>query len=329
MAGKLLEVKDLSTEFRTERGTVKAVDHVSFHVDQGEIVGIVGESGCGKSVTAMSVMNLIPSPPGEITSGEILFEGKDLRGLKKEEISKIVGCDITMVFQDPLTSLNPLLTCGSQIAESLRIHKNMKKKEAFAEAVELLTLVGIPSPEKRAKEYPYQLSGGMRQRVMIAIALACSPKLLIADEPTTALDVTIQAQILELLKKLQKELSMAVIFITHDMGIIADIAHRVIVMYAGHVVEEAPVKEFFHDPKHPYTKSLLKAVPRIDMEHKKLFMIKGSVPDLTKPVKGCLFAGRCPMAEERCFKEQPKLKDIGGRKTACLAYGERVVEKDG
>lgn len=301
------------------------MDEVSFHVNEGEILGIVGESGCGKSVTSMSVMRLIPEQAGGVTGGEILFDGKDILSMDKKEFSKIEGKDLTMIFQEPLSSLNPLLTCGYQIVESIRYHEKIGKKEAWEKAEQLLEMVGIPLPEKRVKEYPHQLSGGMRQRVMIAMAIACNPKLLIADEPTTALDVTIQAQILDILKKLQRERNMAVMFITHDMGVIADISDRVIVMYAGNVVEEAPVRQFFRNPLHPYTKGLLKAIPRPDTKKERLYMIEGTVPGAEEQykMKGCKFCDRCEYALPRCREERPGMKDMGdGQKTACWLYAK-------
>lgn len=323
MPKEILRVKNLVTEFWGDDHPTRAVDKVSFHVNEGEILGIVGESGCGKSVTSMSVMRLIPEQAGGVTEGEILFDGKNILSMNKKEFSKIVGKELTMIFQEPLSSLNPLLTCGYQIVESLRFHEKTGKKEAWAKAQQLLEMVGIPLPEKRVREYPHQLSGGMRQRVMIAMAIACSPKLLIADEPTTALDVTIQAQILDILKRLQRERNMAVMFITHDMGVIADISDRVLVMYAGNVVEEAPVKQFFKNPLHPYTKGLLKAIPRPDTKNKRLYMIKGTVPGPEEQytMTGCKFCDRCEDALPRCRKERPEMKDMGGgQKTACWLY---------
>lgn len=325
MSKEILRVNNLVTEFWGEDHPTKAVDEVSFHVNEGEVLGIVGESGCGKSVTSMSVMRLIPEQAGGVTGGEILFDGKDILSMGKKEFSKIVGKDLTMIFQEPLSSLNPLLTCGYQIVESIRYHEKIGKKEAWAKAEQLLEMVGIPLPEIRVKEYPHQLSGGMRQRVMIAMAIACNPKLLIADEPTTALDVTIQAQILDILKKLQRERNMAVMFITHDMGVIADISDRVIVMYAGNVVEEAPVRQFFRNPLHPYTKGLLKAIPRPDTKKERLYMIEGTVPGPEEQykMKGCKFCDRCEYALPRCREERPGMKDMGdGQKTACWLYAK-------
>ena len=325
MAKEILRVENLVTEFWGEDHPTKAVDGVSFHVNEGEILGIVGESGCGKSVTSMSVMRLIPEQAGGVTSGTIKFDGRDTLSMEKKEFSKIEGKDLTMIFQEPLSSLNPLLTCGYQIVETLRYHEKISKKEAWAKAEELLEMVGIPMPAKRAREYPHQLSGGMRQRVMIAMAIACNPKLLIADEPTTALDVTIQAQILDILKRLRQERNMAVMFITHDMGVIADVSDRVIVMYAGNVVEEAPVTQFFKNPLHPYTKGLLKAIPRPDMKNERLYMIKGTVPGPEEQyaMKGCKFCDRCEHAFPKCREERPAMKDMGnGQKTACWLYDD-------
>lgn len=322
MGQELLRVENLTTEFYGNGYPVKAVDGVSFSVNKGEILGIVGESGCGKSVTSMSVMRLIPEQTGKV-AGTIQFDGKDILTMGKREFSAIQGKDISMIFQEPLSSLNPLQTCGYQIAETLMYHENMKKKEAMERAVKLLGTVGIPIPEKRVKEYPHQLSGGMRQRVMIAMAIACNPKLLIADEPTTALDVTIQAQILDIIKRLRTDLSMAVMFITHDMGVIADISDRVIVMYAGRVVEEALVKQFFKNPLHPYTKGLLKAIPRPDEKKERLYMIPGTVPTPRQQLemKGCRFCDRCPQAMDRCRQEQPVMTAAGqGHKVACHLY---------
>lgn len=318
MQDDLLVVNHLTTEFFNENSILKAVDDVSFYVKKGEILGIVGESGCGKSVTAMSILCLIPETQGKVSDGEILFEGQDLLKLPKKEFQKIAGKDISMIFQEPLSSLNPLLTCGFQVSEQLMFHLQMDKKSAEKRSVELFELVGIPYPEKRVKEFPHQLSGGMRQRVMIAMAIACNPKLLIADEPTTALDVTIQAQIVQILKGLQKESGMSVIFITHDLGLIADVADRVMVMYAGNIVEIADVKDFFHEQKHPYTEGLLKALPLPHSKRKRLFVIEGTVPDLTQTIQGCIFYDRCYCRQERCKKAKPTLVDLGNnRYVAC------------
>lgn len=323
MGQKLLQVENLSTQFYGNGNPIKAVDKVSFHVDKGEILGIVGESGCGKSVTSMSIMRLIPEQAGRVCEGTIYFEGQNILTMDRKEFSKIQGKDISMVFQEPLSSLNPLQTCGWQIVEALLCHEKIKKKEAWDKAVRLLASVGISMPEKRIKEYPHQLSGGMRQRVMIAMAIACNPKLLIADEPTTALDVTIQAQILDIIKRLRNELDMAVMFITHDMGVIADISDRVLVMYAGNIVEEAPVRQFFHHPLHPYTKGLLKAIPRPDEKKNRLYMIPGTVPSPQEQsrMKGCKFYERCSHAMEICSKERPEMITLEyGQKVACHLY---------
>jgi oligopeptide transport system ATP-binding protein len=306
----ILEVKNLQVTFKTRAGLVKAVDDVSFNVGQGEILAIVGESGCGKSVTSLSIMGLIGNP-GKISGGQIMFEGKDLTKLNEAQLRKIRGGKIAMIFQDPMTSLNPVLTVGDQIKESLKIHMNMTGKKADERAVELLRLVGIPNPADRLKQYPHEFSGGMRQRVMIAMALSCDPKLLIADEPTTALDVTIQAQIMELLKSLQKKLGMSIILITHDLGVVAGMADRVVVMYGGKIAESAPVNKIFEQPTHAYTMGLLRSVPRMDAEKKRLVPIVGQPPDLLKPPTGCRFAPRCPYAMEICNKVMPVLEPVG------------------
>ena len=299
----LLEVENLQTHFRTPEGINRAVDGVSFHVDEGETLAIVGESGCGKSVTSMSLMRLIPEPPGKI-AGSVRFQGKDLLKLSEREMRAIRGNDISMIFQEPMTSLNPVLTVGRQIGETLRMHQGLDKQAAEARAVEMLTLVGIPEPARRVREYPHQLSGGMRQRVMIAMALACNPKLLIADEPTTALDVTIQAQILQLMLDLKRRVGAAIMLITHDLGVVAEIAERVMVMYAGRKVEEAPVAELFRSPRHPYTQGLLGAVPKLGSSltgtARRLAEIPGQVPSLKQRIEGCVFAGRCALATDLC-----------------------------
>lgn len=303
----LLEVQQLSVSFDTYAGEVKAASQVSFQVFPGEAVGIVGESGCGKSVTAHAIMRLISTPPGRYVNGSILFEGADL--LQKQEcaMEKIRGNDISMIFQDPMTSLNPVLTVGRQITESLELHQQMNKHQAYARAVEMLHLVGIPAPEERIKDYPHQFSGGMRQRVMIAMALACNPKLLIADEPTTALDVTIQAQILDLMKELQSKLNTAIILISHDLGVIAGVCSRVMVMYAGRIAEMGTVQDIFHNPQHPYTWGLLKAVPRMNGQQKqKLSVIDGQPPDLLHPPAGCPFHPRCSYAMQICTEHYPE-----------------------
>jgi peptide/nickel transport system ATP-binding protein len=308
----LLEVENLGTWFYTRQGIVKAVDGVDFAVASGETLAIVGESGCGKSMTALSLMRLIPDPPGRIVSGTIKLGGKDLLKISEEEMRKVRGNDISMIFQEPMTSLNPVMTIGKQISEALILHRDLDKKAAYKRAIEMLDLVKIPEPQQRAREYPHQLSGGMRQRAMIAMALACNPKVLIADEPTTALDVTIQAQILELIVELQREFGAAVILITHDLGVVAETARRVIVMYAGRKVEEATVGELFADPLHPYTRGLLNSIPRLDLlrgeahaDNGRLQEIPGIVPPLFALPEGCAFAPRCPRADDKCRSERP------------------------
>ncbi len=321
-SGHLLEVRGLKTHFRTDEGMVHAVDGVSLHVDAGETLGIVGESGCGKSVTASTIMRLIPIPPARIVAGEVVWRGRDLLKLTMEEMRSIRAREIAMVFQEPMTSLNPVYAVGEQIAEVVRLHDKVDRKAARARAVEMLRLVRIPDPERRVDSYPHQFSGGMRQRVMIAMALACNPKLLIADEPTTALDVTIQAQILELLGELKSRLGMAVMLITHAMGVIAETAQRVIVMYAGHVVEEAPVAELFRSPRHPYTQGLIRSIPRIDLaavSKQRLEAIRGTVPSLLEPRPGCRFAARCPHAQPECVAATPALRHVApGHTAACI-----------
>ncbi|MBA2876147.1 ABC transporter ATP-binding protein [Thermaerobacillus caldiproteolyticus] len=302
----LLKVENLQVSFKTYGGEVQAVRNVSFHVDQGEVVAIVGESGSGKSVTVQTVMGLIPIPPGKIKGGKITFSGKDITNLSKREMRKLKGSEIGMVFQDPMTSLNPTMKIGKQIAEGLIKHQKLSKAEAKQKAIELLKLVGIPNAAERYNQYPHEFSGGMRQRVVIAIALACAPKLLIADEPTTALDVTIQAQILDLMKDLQRRMNTAIILITHDLGVVAEMAQRVIVMYGGIVVETGTVFDIFERPKHPYTWGLLESIPKPDVKEKKrLIPIEGSPPDLFSPPKGCPFAPRCKYAMEICVEKMP------------------------
>jgi len=315
----LLEVKDLKTQFFTQDGVVKAVNGVSFYVEEGETLGIVGESGCGKSVTVLSVMRLIPQPPGKIVAGQVLFEGRDLLQVSDEEIRQVRGNKIAMIFQDPMTSLNPVLTIGRQIGEALELHLHMGREEARKRSAELLAMVGIPQAEARLDDYPHQFSGGMRQRAMIAMALACNPQLLIADEPTTALDVTIQAQIVDLVKRLRDEIGMAIIWITHDLGVVAGLADRMMVMYAGFAVEEAPVKEVYADPRHPYTLGLLGSLPRLDeVRREKLRSIEGLPPDLIDLPPGCPFEPRCVYAVERCRVERPELAPVGPRhRIAC------------
>ena len=312
----LLEVSDLGTWFYTRQGIVKAVDGVDFEVAAGETLAIVGESGCGKSMTALSLMRLIPDPPGRIVSGSIKLAGRDLLKISEEEMRDVRGNEISMIFQEPMTSLNPVMTIGKQISEALILHRDMDRRAAMKRAIEMLDLVRIPEPTQRAKEYPHQLSGGMRQRAMIAMALACNPKVLIADEPTTALDVTIQAQILELIVELQREFSAAVILITHDLGVVAETAHRVIVMYAGRKVEEATVGELFAKPLHPYTVGLMNSIPRLDLmrgqtdrTNERLQEIPGIVPPLFDLPPGCAFAPRCGRADDKCRSERPAYKE--------------------
>ncbi|MGD0806409.1 MAG: ABC transporter ATP-binding protein [Anaerolineales bacterium] len=314
---EVLSVTNLETKFYTDTDTINAVNGVSFHVEKGETLGVVGESGCGKSVSVLSILRLIPMPPGRIERGEAFFQGKDLLKMTPEEIRRVRGSEIGMVFQDPMTSLNPVINIENQVAEPLFIHRNMNKKQARERVVELLTHVGIPSPEKRLADYPHQFSGGMRQRVMIAMALACNPSLLIADEPTTALDVTIQAQFVELVKHLRDEFKMAIIWITHDLGVIAGIAQRVVVMYAGFIVEHAPVKELYANPQHPYTRGLLGSLPRLDENRAlRLVNIKGFPPDMCQPVRGCPFVPRCPYAFDHCRAENPLLMPIADSHTS-------------
>jgi peptide/nickel transport system ATP-binding protein len=324
MAERLLDIKGLKTHFFTEEGVVRAVDGVDLHIDKGETLGVVGESGCGKTVTALSVMKLIPMPPGKIVQGQMLYEGRDLVTLPPAQMRKVRGKEISMVFQEPMTSLNPVFTIGEQIAEAIRLHEGLGRRAAMDKTVDMLKLVHIPNPDRRVKEYPHQLSGGMRQRVMIAMALSCNPKLLIADEPTTALDVTIQAQILELLNELKAKIGMAVLLITHDMGVIAETAQRVMVMYAGKVVEEAPVKELFKEPLHPYTQGLLRSIPRIDTaatQKKRLEAIPGVVPSLLNLPQGCRFAPRCQFVKPMYTEKEPMLKEVKpGHKVACWLY---------
>jgi oligopeptide transport system ATP-binding protein len=316
---KLLEVRDLHVSFKTYNGEVKAVRGVSFDINKGETVAIVGESGCGKSVTSQTIMRLIPNPPGFIKQGEILFDGTDLAKATEKQMEKIRGQEIAMIFQDPMTSLNPTMTVGAQIIEGLVKHQKMSKAEAKQKAIEMLRLVGIPSPESRLGQYPHQFSGGMRQRAMIAIALACQPKILIADEPTTALDVTIQAQIIDLMKDLQQKTGTSIILITHDLGVVADIADRVVVMYAGVVIETGKLDEIFYNPRHPYTWGLLGSMPRLDLQSdQELLPIPGSPPDLISPPKGCPFAARCKHAMKICTEQMPERTDISStHQVAC------------
>lgn len=324
MGEKILEVKNLTTSFKTERGVMNAVQGVSFHVDKGEILGLVGESGCGKSVTSQSIMRLYDEKRLARYQGEILFDGVDLLTLPEKKMQAVRGKDIAMVFQDSLSSLNPVFTCGNQIMEALMIHQKLSKREARERAIEMLRLVGIPSPETRVDQYPHEMSGGMRQRVMIACALSCHPKLLIADEPTTALDVTIQAQIMELIVELNQKLNMGVILITHDLSVVAETCSRVAVMYLGQIVEEADVFSLFQNPQHPYTKGLLRSIPKMDgARRERLFIIEGSVPLLSQIPQGCRFCPRCPFAEEGCSKAMPELQSVSStQKVRCFRAGQ-------
>ncbi|MET3942422.1 peptide/nickel transport system ATP-binding protein [Paenibacillus sp. PvP094] len=325
----LLEVKDLKVSISTEKGTIRPVDGVSFHVLAGETLGIVGESGCGKSVTAESILRLFDED--FVTyEGEVLYEGSNLLSLSKRQMEQIRGNDLSMIFQDPMSSLNPVQTIGKQIAESLKLHQGMKGKQARKAAVDLLRMTGIPSPEKRVDEHPHEISGGMRQRVMIAMALACNPKLLIADEPTTALDVTIQAQILELISSLQSETGLGVILITHDLGVVAETCSRVAVMYLGQVVEEAAVDDLFFEPLHPYTSGLMKSIPRLDGEqHSKLHVIEGTVPGLHQIPAGCRFAPRCAFADEQCQRSAPPLRRMDDKHSVrCWYPGIATIQEE-
>lgn len=327
MAEKILEVQELTTMFRTERGIMKAVDGVSFHVNKGEILGIVGESGCGKSVTSQSILRLFDEKYTAQYQGRILFKGRDLLKIPMKEMQDIRGHEISMVFQDALSSLNPVFTVGEQIMETILIHQNVRKEEAKKRSIEMLRLVGIPAPEQRFSQYPHELSGGMRQRVMIAIALSCCPNLLIADEPTTALDVTIQAQIMELIVKLNRQMAMGVILITHDLAVVAETCSRVAVMYLGQIVEEADVEHIFDNPLHPYTRGLIQSIPQLEgVRQKRLYMIKGMVPLLSQIPEGCRFAPRCEFATDECRKCMPKLTEVGeGHRVRC----HRAVNNDG
>jgi len=320
---KLIDVNDLSTYFYTEEGVVKAVDGVSFEIYPGETLGIVGESGCGKSVTSLSIMRLIESPPGKIVSGEIMYDGKDLTEQTQRKMRKIRGNEISMIFQEPMTSLNPVYTVGDQISEAILIHNDVNKKEAREQSIDMLRKVGIPLPEQRVDEFPHQLSGGMRQRVMIAMALSCDPNLLIADEPTTALDVTIQAQILELMNDLKARFGMAIMMITHDLGVIAEVSDRVAVMYAGKIVEYTDVETLFADPKHPYTWGLMSSIPRLEKELDRLEAIPGIVPNPLDFPEGCKYHTRCPLADDKCRAEEPEIEELeAGHHVACWHYKE-------
>ncbi len=326
---KLLEVKNLITQFKVDKTKIiSAVDKVSFSIDEGETLAIVGESGSGKSVTALSVMQLVPNPPGHIEGGEIFFQGEDLLKMSPAQMREVRGNKISMIFQEPMTSLNPVYTIGEQITEAIRLHLKLSKKDAEARAVELLRKVEIPDAEKRLKTYPHQLSGGMRQRVMICMALSCSPKLLIADEPTTALDVTIQAQILDLIRNLRESEKTAVMFITHDLGVVADIAHRAVVMYAGNIMEMGSVHDMFLNPLHPYTRGLLSAIPKLSTPRgEKLYTIRGIVPDLSNLPKGCVFSTRCEECMEICHEKRPPLRQLeDGRQVRCFKVeGGKVI----
>jgi oligopeptide/dipeptide ABC transporter ATP-binding protein len=319
MGDALLEIRNLVTEFRTEQGTIRAVDGVSFEIPRSQTLGVVGESGCGKSVTALSVMRLIASPPGKIAGGEIRYGGKNLLELPDEEMRGIRGNRIAMIFQEPMTSLNPVFTVGDQVAEAVRLHQKKSKADALQVAIEMFDKVGIPSPGERVHQYPHQLSGGMRQRVMIAMALACKPDLLIADEPTTALDVTIQAQILELLHSLQRDLGMSILLITHDLGVVAETCDEVVVMYAGRVVERAATEHLFAGPRHHYTAGLLRSIPsyNTDHSHDRLQEIKGMVPSLSELPEGCKFADRCPAVQDKCRSDEPELVQLGTNFVRC------------
>lgn len=309
MSEKLLDVKDLKVEFNTEEGTFNAINGISFEVRKGETLGIVGESGCGKSVTSLSIMRLIPSPPGKIIGGSINYKKQDLIKLRKKEMQKIRGNDIAMIFQEPMTSLNPALTIGDQISEVIQHHESLSHKQALSKSINLLDLVGISEAERRVKEYPHQLSGGMRQRIVIAMALACNPELLIADEPTTALDVTIQAQILDLMKEMKEKFGMSIIFITHDLGVVSEIADSVMVMYAGEVMEKSSADKIFKEPMHPYTQGLINSVPDVNDDREHLESIQGSLPHFSDMPKGCRFSTRCPYAKELCINRKPELEE--------------------
>ena len=324
MEERLLEVKNLKVSFNVGKKKLTAVENVEFSLDKGKVIGIVGESGCGKSVTATSILRLVPPAVSIIDEdSQILFDGEDLVKAPEARMREIRGNEISMIFQEPMTSLNPIIRCGKQIAESLRLHRGMKKKEAMEEAIKMMQAVGIANPQARAYEYPHQMSGGMRQRVMIAMALACQPQILIADEPTTALDVTIQAQILDLIRDLNQEMNTSVVFITHDLGVVSELCDTVIVMYNGHIVEKAPTADIFREPLHPYTQGLLSAIPRITKERKPLSTIEGMVPNPVERIKGCRFWPRCPKACDRCRKEEPPVFSVGeDRQVRCWLYAQ-------
>ncbi|MGW3121148.1 ABC transporter ATP-binding protein [Streptomyces sp. NPDC001107] len=322
----LLEVRDLHVEFRTRDGVAKAVNGVDYAVDEGETLAVLGESGSGKSVTAQAVMGILDMPPGRITGGEILFQGTDLLKLKEDERRKVRGAEMAMIFQDALSSLNPVLSVGDQLGEMFVVHRGMSRKDARAKAVELMERVRIPAAKERVRDYPHQFSGGMRQRIMIAMALALEPALIIADEPTTALDVTVQAQVMDLLAELQREYNMGLILITHDLGVVADVADRIAVMYAGRIVESAPVHDIYKVPAHPYTKGLLESIPRLDQKGQELYAIKGLPPNLMHIPPGCAFHPRCPMAQDVCRTDEPPLYEVNGeepaRRSACHFWRE-------
>ncbi|MET8897659.1 ABC transporter ATP-binding protein [Streptomyces albogriseolus] len=319
----LLEVRDLHVEFRTRDGVAKAVNGVTYGVDEGETLAVLGESGSGKSVTAQAVMGILDTPPGRITGGEVVFQGRDLLTLKEEERRRIRGAEMAMIFQDALSALNPVLTVGDQLAEMFTVHRGMSRKDARAEAVELMDRVRIPAARERVRQYPHQFSGGMRQRIMIAMAIALEPALIIADEPTTALDVTVQAQVMELLAELQREYRMGLILITHDLGVVADVADRIAVMYAGRIVESAPVHDIYKAPAHPYTRGLLDSIPRLDHKGRELYAIKGLPPNLTRIPPGCPFHPRCPLARDVCTTDDPPLYEVSGtRGSACHFWRE-------
>ena len=323
----ILDVRNLQTHFFTDEGVVRSVDDVSFRLRKGESMGLVGESGCGKSVTSLSIMRLVAEPPGKTVGGEILFNGRDLLGLSESEMRKIRGNDISMIFQEPMTSLNPVFTVGDQIAEAIQLHQRKSRSEAMRDAVEMLRKVHIPAPEQRVHEYPHQLSGGMRQRVMIAMALSCDPLLLIADEPTTALDVTVQAQILDLLRTMKDQYGLSLLLITHDLGVVAEVADRVAVMYSGKIVEVGTVDQIYSDPRHPYTQGLLRSVPRLDeTEHTRLQTIEGVVPNPFELPPGCAFSARCEFARPEYSQKMPPLLDVGdGHLVRCFLYEEEAA----
>src|SRR6516165_5969114 len=330
MDERLLEIRGLKTHFKTDEGMVRAVDGVDLVISRGETLGVVGESGCGKTVTAMTILKLIQMPPGRIVEGRILWQGRDIVPLDPDEMRQIRAKEIAIIFQEPMTSLNPSYTVGEQIAEALRLHEKLNRRDALDKTIEMLRLVHIPSPERRVRDYPHQFSGGMRQRVMIAMALSCNPKLLIADEPTTALDVTIQAQILDLLGEMKARLGMAIMLITHAMGVVAETAQRVVVMYAGRVVEEATVERLFANPLHPYTQGLIRSIPRIDLDATRkvrLETIAGVVPKLINPPVGCRFAPRCRFATPECTQAQPPLREVEtGHRVACIHAEQTVLQ---